>query len=108
MGDVYAFGMVLYEMTSRRCPYENLPNEKVVQLIENGGRPNIPEGVLEPFKALIQDCWHASPAKRPAIVEVQRRLGSMLDWYDSTGGDRLGHEQDMMTWDALEMRLQSK
>jgi serine/threonine protein kinase len=42
------------------------------------GKPPVEgETCPEPFKKLIQDCWHRDPEKRPSFLEIVRRLSSM-------------------------------
>eukprot|EP00854_Cymbomonas_tetramitiformis_P016167 gene16167-19182_t len=79
--DVYAFGMLMYELVSREYPFERVPEAMVVMKLRAGERPSVPQGVLEPFAQLIMDCWAQEPKNRPDFNEVNRRLQNMANVY---------------------------
>ncbi|KAK3262128.1 hypothetical protein CYMTET_29000 [Cymbomonas tetramitiformis] len=78
--DVYAFGMIMYELISRKYPFQGLPESRVLQLVvDKHERPKISEGFLVAYVELMQDCWAQKAADRPAFPEVQRRLQKIVD-----------------------------
>jgi len=77
--DVYAFGIILNEMFSRRVPYADdrygadLPN--LLPLIVNSGRrPSIPARCPTDMKNLMVRCWDANPDNRPTFTVVLATL----------------------------------
>jgi len=78
--DVYAFGIILWEVLTRLEPYEDKePMQIVVEVVNENLRPTIPaehlDNVLVP---LMRDCWHADPAQRPTFKLIGDRLEEML------------------------------
>ena len=79
-GDVYAFGIVLWELVTRVVagrylyPYHDSPAfQRAFQLLAmsatKGLRPTLPARCPLAFAALIQACWHEKPEQRPTAAE---------------------------------------
>ncbi|KXS21568.1 kinase-like protein [Gonapodya prolifera JEL478] len=68
--DMFAFGMILYELVSRRLPFHELNDEQVEKAYRSGQRPQIPPGVPRGFAAIIEHCWAQDPAKRPTFAQM--------------------------------------
>lgn len=74
--DVYAFGMVIYEMFAGCRPWDmelqasNMSPVMIPAWVVSGSRPSIPSHVTHPVASLIQRCWHAVPASRPDASEI--------------------------------------
>mmetsp|Transcript_29576 Transcript_29576/g.62857 ORF Transcript_29576/g.62857 Transcript_29576/m.62857 type:complete len:940 (+) Transcript_29576:1-2820(+) len=84
--DVYAFGVLLYEVQTRREPYDGERLEDVLaevskQASETGRlkRPSIPSSTPAEMAVLMRDCWHEDPALRPHFEEVCRRLETLAE-----------------------------
>ncbi len=78
--DVYAFGIMLYEIFSRKIPYETEDPELVLAQVMEGAskRPNIPEGCPPLVEAMMIECWHQDPAVRPTFDNLGCRV-SIVD-----------------------------
>jgi len=78
--DVYAFGMIMWEITSGEKPFQefNHDTELAVQ-ISKGARPQITEDTPQFYQNLMQKCWDSDPAKRPTAEEICDEVWS---WYD--------------------------
>lgn len=74
--DVYAFGIILWEILTRLEPYEDKePMQIVVEVVNDGLRPVIPGACASsPLVPLMQDCWHSEPDQRPSFERVLERL----------------------------------
>jgi hypothetical protein len=69
--DIYALGVVLYELSSRKIPFEEQPyNDAVRYLIKENKREEIPSDTPAGFADLIRNCWHPNAAHRPASAAV--------------------------------------
>jgi serine/threonine protein kinase len=58
--DVYAFGMICWELFTRELPYPDLdPHQAAYAVVTENLRPEIPKFVPPGFTKFIQSCWHA-------------------------------------------------
>ncbi|XP_063620274.1 receptor-type guanylate cyclase Gyc76C-like isoform X1 [Cydia splendana] len=87
-GDVYAFGIILYEIIARKGPFGNsLDPKEIVERVKRGRtegeevfRPDTSAlvGVAEDYVLqTMQDCWAEEPAARPDFVTLRNRLKKM-------------------------------
>nr|UMO78191.1 Serine/threonine protein kinase [Pandoravirus belohorizontensis] len=77
--DVYAFGVVLWEMLTRCEPYAGMsPASIAVAVIRDNLWPPMPSGAPADYAALVDECWHRDPIMRPAFVDVQHRLSDAI------------------------------
>ena len=75
--DVYSFGMVLYEVYSRRDPYHGEDPTEVLRLVadkEVRKRPPSPRNMCDKVKSLMDDCLEEDPDKRPTFEELDLRV----------------------------------
>ena len=68
--DIYAFGIIIWEVCSRIYPYKDMNSEDIINFVINeNGRPDcnllpvdqMPKGLLN----LIENCWNTDPNLRP-------------------------------------------
>ena len=70
--DVYAFGMIMWEVTSREKPFLEIEHDKNLALrIFNGLRPTITDDTPQYYRDLMQKCWHSDPAQRPTANKIK-------------------------------------
>lgn len=98
--DVWAFGMLAYEVFSRDYPYSHIDDEADVwNAILDGQRPSCPAGCPQQvYTTLMQACWHADPNQRPTISELHAavvRFGG-----DLSVGSADSHQRST-EWDRL-------
>lgn len=83
--DVYSFGIVLWEMFSRKPLYPDLTFfELSEQVVENDLRPNVselPPNVPPDIIAIMQQCWQREPEKRPPFSALRKQLEDILAKY---------------------------
>jgi guanylate cyclase, other len=78
--DVYSFGIILYEVYSRRDPYEGENPSEVLRLVVDKTvkkRPPAPRHMPDNIKTLMADCVDDDPENRPSFEELDLRVKRM-------------------------------
>ena len=69
--DVFAFGVVLWELYTTEIPFYGLDITEIRQRIVAGGRPRIPSyGFSAKLSQLVSRCWDQRAEARPSFTEV--------------------------------------
>ena len=73
--DVYALGMVIYEVLSGQVPFATHQDPEVVFMILGGERPRRPEGDVgrlftDEIWEVLRLCWNEQPGDRPGVKDV--------------------------------------
>ncbi|KAH0791864.1 TKL family protein kinase [Histomonas meleagridis] len=69
--DVYAYGMLLWEILTGSVPFKGKTNEEIEHAVaQKGQRPSIPIMTPTPLKNLINNCWVQDPKARPTFKEI--------------------------------------
>jgi serine/threonine protein kinase len=76
--DVFSFGVIMWEVLTRKQPYAGRNFMGVSLDVLEGRRPQIPPDTPQDFKKMIKRCWHSTADKRPAMEEVIGFLDSIL------------------------------
>eukprot|EP00954_Amorphochlora_amoebiformis_P027928 1388861-Amorphochlora_amoeboformis.AAC.1 len=75
--DVYAFSIVMWELATRRYPYDTVERARdVQQMVLAGLRLRLPMGshVPEGYAELMNDCWQEDPVTRPTFAYCTKVL----------------------------------
>ncbi|EAY06598.1 TKL family protein kinase [Trichomonas vaginalis G3] len=71
--DVYAFGMIMWEMLTEMSPFKNMNGMQIAYAVcKKGERPQIPNITAEPMRAFINRCWNQDPNQRPTFEEIYK------------------------------------
>ena len=83
--DVYAFGMILWEMVTEQTPFKGKSSIQVATAVcKNNERPPIPSSCPTTLKNLIQMCWHRDPEKRPSFKQIFHALSEKKTMFRHT------------------------
>ncbi|KNZ73294.1 Light-sensor Protein kinase [Termitomyces sp. J132] len=79
--DIYAFGMVCYEMFTGERPFSKVKPVALITRIMRGQHPEKPRGELYEERGLTDDiwllmkrCWNRVPDDRPTIAQIKQSL----------------------------------
>jgi serine/threonine protein kinase len=84
--DVYAFGLLLWELCSLTLPFENLssPSEFKDLIAIGGARPSL--DILDrSIAGVVGNCWNGDLLKRPTFEQVLGDLGKIIDKIERCG-----------------------
>ncbi|KAF2351171.1 Kringle [Trinorchestia longiramus] len=75
--DVWSFGVLLWEIYSYGLqPYYGYSNPEVIELIRSRHLLPCPDNCQPRIYALMVECWHETPHRRPSFREIHQRLRS--------------------------------
>jgi hypothetical protein len=72
--DMYATGMVFWEITSQKKPYTGKTPAQIMRFVDKGGREVIPENTRPGFQSLINWCWAQRAEDRPQANHVKETI----------------------------------
>jgi serine/threonine protein kinase len=72
--DVFAFGVLLFEIFAREQPWAGFANVNVMAKVARGERMQPPDGVPPAVAQLMRDAWAHDAAARPKMSAVRERL----------------------------------
>ena len=80
--DIYSFGMTLFELATRKMPFQEETNSVLVSLWVCKGKretDKIPKECPPEFKALIEACWAEEAKSRPNASKAVAALEKLAD-----------------------------
>ncbi|CAM9577965.1 unnamed protein product [Phaeothamnion confervicola] len=72
--DVYAFGVLLWEMFAQEVPYDGLEPPEIRDLVVAGKRPRRDRFHIPAAREIAEDCWAEEPRARPRFCDLVPRL----------------------------------
>jgi len=76
--DIYSFGMICWELLTRKIPFDDIESFSVPLLVLKGKRPLLPKDGNKVYRKLIKACWSQKPDGRPNIAKVILILGDLI------------------------------
>ncbi|KAF0502932.1 kinase-like protein [Gigaspora margarita] len=97
--DIYSFGVVLWEISSGRPPFNHFDNiGAIIFHVSNGNRETPVENTPDDFVKLFQRCWDQDPAKRPEIKEVLEELNKIRSNEKFSTVITAEHAEEIISW----------
>ncbi|XP_050417165.1 uncharacterized protein LOC126830804 [Patella vulgata] len=75
--DVYSFGIILWEMLTRKHPYEACSMFQILERVRLNKRPEIPDFCPNELKELMEKCWHQKPSQRPIFRDILKTMENL-------------------------------
>jgi len=76
--DIYALGMIFWEIASCQVPYEGFDADTIKDSVKSGERLEIPSVCPVEFKELIELCWLQEPSQRPSATNVFEKISRII------------------------------
>ncbi|XP_075228054.1 mitogen-activated protein kinase kinase kinase 7-like isoform X2 [Lycorma delicatula] len=88
--DVFSWGIILWEVLSRRKPFQDIGGSAfcILWAVHSGRRPPLIEGCPKPIEKLYTRCWDQNPGNRPSMEEVVRTMTLLFTFFS-------GHDQPL-------------
>src|SRR5579863_6984169 len=103
--DAYAFGIIMWEISSGETPFHDVGHDKYLALqILNGLRTKITTDTPLCYQNLMQQCWHSDPTQRPTAEKIQNTIES---WYTIGSRIEFTEEIENQVQKAEEIRQQN-
>jgi len=74
MIDIYSFGVFLWELQTRECPYRGGSNSVIIAATLEKKYLEIPTDTHPIMKSMMIDCWKYDPWERPTATELIVKL----------------------------------
>lgn len=76
--DVFSYGIILWELLSRECPYEGMTAiQCALAVLNRDKRPEIPKWCPPALHALIKSCIKKNPDLRPSFSQILMALDAI-------------------------------
>ena len=75
--DMYSFGIICFEVVTRRLPYAGTLLSETLEKVKQGYRESIPTECPAALAKLIETCWAQDPQQRPSAVQAAALLEEM-------------------------------
>ena len=77
--DIYAFGMLILEICTRKPPFEELEWHRIVFEVGKGEtKPKIPEDCPKDLSKIVERCWKTDPKQRASIKSIVVGMYSII------------------------------
>eukprot|EP01023_Acetabularia_acetabulum_P015114 TRINITY_DN17333_c0_g1_i4.p1 TRINITY_DN17333_c0_g1~~TRINITY_DN17333_c0_g1_i4.p1 ORF type:complete len:545 (-),score=76.63 TRINITY_DN17333_c0_g1_i4:756-2390(-) len=80
--DIYALGILMWEMYTGNRPWEGFLECQIAYQVMQGERPQIPPGCPEDIRDMMSQCWDADPKVRPTANQIYLWCKKMIQIED--------------------------
>ncbi|RZF47238.1 hypothetical protein LSTR_LSTR004947 [Laodelphax striatellus] len=86
--DVFSWGIILWEVLSRRKPFDDINGSPycILWAVHCGKRPPLIDGCPKPIEKLYTSCWDGEASNRPSMETVVRLMTQLFSFFS-------GHDQ---------------
>jgi len=103
--DCYSLGVCIWELVTRRIPYEGVQSVRIITSVINGMRPQIPKTTSAVLTKLISLCWHTKASMRPSAADIVKTLETALaNELGGGGAQEVGQEGSLQGDPSLSQR----
>jgi hypothetical protein len=104
--DVYAYGIVLWELATGVTPYQGMDAVAIVMQVQQYDiRPAMPADITAGVRDLMTACWDRNPDARPTFDDIVRRFQTERICYAGANREEfLRHVRDSATTGELLVR----
>ncbi|CAJ0578442.1 unnamed protein product, partial [Mesorhabditis spiculigera] len=98
-GDVWAYGVTLWELTSRAqyLPYYGMQMEEIREFLESGRRLSKPQHCSPLLWDVIQDCWLLDPELRPTFATITTKLHDIVRQLEAFNQTKMNAVYEVVT-----------
>jgi serine/threonine protein kinase len=75
--DVYAFGIMFWQMITKRIPFQGLAAPQIVLKVVKNQRPELPSDLPQTLRVMYELCTDHEPGNRPSFETCINRLSSI-------------------------------
>ena len=88
--DVYAYGILLWEILTEQLPYQGMSQSEIIaSVLMRNARPKMPNSVPRELETLITDCWAKEPSQRPSFEEIVQRFQDGMIFFDGADEEKV-------------------
>jgi hypothetical protein len=109
--DIWAFGMLMYEVLTGTVPYSEVPERDVTARIAKGATPDV-DGIAARFRPVMEQCWkqnHPTASELVALIcaLMQRECAMCSTTFPLTRGALCTRESTFLCGDCVSAAMES-